>query len=87
MRCPLTWNYTCGTGLNLRRTARPYARAMDAVLLDGPLKGKSIQMEPVEGRPPATLDLPGEDGATLRYGLAEWTQEGTSAEYAFLYPV
>jgi len=60
---------------------------MEAVLTDGPLKGRNVQMEPVEGRPPATLDLPGDDGTTLRYGLAEWTQEGPSAEYAFLYPV
>jgi hypothetical protein len=60
---------------------------MQAVLIDGPLKGKAVEMEPVEGRPPATLDLPADDGGTVRYGLAEWNQDGHSAEYAFLYPV
>ena len=44
-------------------------------------------MDPVEGRPPATLDLPSDDGPTVRYGLAEWNQAGSSAEYTFLYPV
>ena len=60
---------------------------VEAVLIDGPLKGKSVQMEPVEGRPPSTLDLPDDSGATLRYGLAEWNQQGPTAEYSFLYPV
>jgi hypothetical protein len=41
----------------------------------------------LEGRPPKTIDLPDERDGTCRYCLAEWTQEGTTAEYTFLYRV
>ena len=57
---------------------------MEAVLKDGPLKGERLEMEAVEGRPPSTIDVPLEEGGTLRYCLAEWTQEGMSADYTFV---
>jgi hypothetical protein len=57
---------------------------VEAVFKDGPLKGKRVEMEAVEGRPPSTIDLPDEEGAMLRYCLAEWTQEGMSADYTFV---
>lgn len=60
---------------------------MEAVLVDGPLEGTRLQVEPVEGRPPSTVDVPDGEGQTLRYGLTEWTQTGMSADYSFLYPV
>jgi hypothetical protein len=60
---------------------------MQALLKDGPLEGKPVEVDPVEGRPPSTVDLPGENGATYRYCLAEWEQEGMTAVYTFLYPV
>ena len=60
---------------------------MEAVMVDGPLKGTKLEVEPVEGRPPSTVDVADEDGRTLRYGLADWTQTGMSADYSFLYPV
>ena len=60
---------------------------MEAVLTNGPLKGTKLDVEPVEGRPPSTLDVPDADGRLLRYGLAEWMQEGMSADYSYLYPV
>lgn len=60
---------------------------MEAVLKDGPLKGKKLEVEPVAGRPPSTLDVPNPDGGVARYGLAELSQEGMSADYSFLYPV
>jgi hypothetical protein len=60
---------------------------VQALLEDGPLKGKPVSLEPVEGRPPKTIDLQGEDGGTLRYCLSEWSQEGMSAAYTFLYSV
>jgi hypothetical protein len=41
----------------------------------------------VEGRPPKTIDVPGEGGSTYRYGLADWEQEGIEANYSFLYGV
>jgi hypothetical protein len=41
----------------------------------------------VEGRPPKTVDVPGADGVTYRYCLAQWVQAGVAAEYTFLYPV
>jgi hypothetical protein len=58
-----------------------------ARLEDGPMRGGSIEVEVVEGRPPKTLDLTADDGSTLRYVLATWMQSGDSARYAFLYPV
>lgn len=60
---------------------------MKALLTDGPLKGKPIDVEPVEGRPPATIDLQDDDEGTLRYCLSELNQEGMTAAYSFLYAV
>jgi hypothetical protein len=60
---------------------------MQAVFVDGPLEGTTLEVEPIGGRPPSTLDAPGGDGQILRYCLAEWTQTGMSAEYSYLYPV
>jgi hypothetical protein len=57
-----------------------------ARLSDGPLKGKSIATEVVEGRAPKVIDVPGENG-TCRYCLADWPQGGSSAQYEFLYLV
>ena len=57
-----------------------------AELRDGPLKGSSIEAEPVEGRPPKTIDVDADDGA-CRYCLAQWEQSGGSAVYTFLYRV
>jgi hypothetical protein len=64
-------------------TAVPFPR-VEAILKDGPLKGERLEMEPVEGRPPSTIDVPDDEGGSLRYCLAEWTQEGTSADYTFV---
>jgi hypothetical protein len=61
--------------------------AMRAVFVDGPLEGTTLEVEPVGGRPPSTVDAPGGDGEVLRYCLAEWAQAGMSAEYSYLYPV
>jgi hypothetical protein len=61
--------------------------AVEAVLTDGPLKGTKVEVDPVEGRPPSTVDVPDADGRTQRYCLAEWAQTGMSAEYSYLYPV
>jgi hypothetical protein len=59
-----------------------------AVLKKGPLDGRRIETETVEGRPPKTIDVPGDgDRRTYRYGLSEWEQEGTEADYSFLYGV
>jgi hypothetical protein len=60
---------------------------MKAIFDDGPLDGESVDVEPVEGRPPKTVDVPGQDGGTYRYCLAEWVQKGDIAEYTFLYAV
>jgi len=58
-----------------------------ALLDDGPLNGRRLETELVEGRPPKTIDVPGDDGTTCRYCLAEWVQAGPSAVYTFLYLV
>lgn len=58
-----------------------------AVLDDGPLRGTSIEAQVVQGRPPPTVDVRGDERGTYRYCLAEWTQAGPSAVYTFLYRV
>ena len=65
----------------------PSAPTITAILKGGPLGGQSREAGVVEGRPPKTIELSAEDGGTLRYGLAEWTQSGHSAVYEFLYRV
>jgi hypothetical protein len=61
--------------------------AVEAILTDGPLSGARLEIDAVGGRPPSTVDVPDEEGGTVRYCLVEWTQEGMSADYSFLYPV
>jgi hypothetical protein len=64
-------------------TSRTQVRAL---LTDGPLKGGLVEVEPVEGRPPATIDLQNDDD-TVRYCLSELDQSGMTAAYTFLYAV
>jgi hypothetical protein len=64
-------------------TSRTLVRAQ---LTDGPLKGLPVEVERVEGRPPATIELQN-DGDTVRYCLSELDQKGLTAEYTFLYAV
>jgi len=58
-----------------------------ALLTDGPLQGKPVDVDPVEGRPPTTIDIQDEHDGTLRYCLSELNQEGLTADYSFLYAV
>jgi hypothetical protein len=58
-----------------------------AVLERGPLAGRRIDVDVVEGRPPKTIDVRGDDGSKCRYCLADWAQTGPSAIYTFLYLV
>jgi hypothetical protein len=58
-----------------------------AILEDGPLEGRSIATDLVEGRPPKTIDARADDASTCRYCLADWVQSGQSAAYTFLYRV
>jgi hypothetical protein len=51
------------------------------------MRGKAVEVEAVEGRPPKTIEVPDEKGGTCRYGLAEWAQQGMTAAYTFLYAV
>ena len=60
---------------------------MRAFLEGGPLQGRAVEVEAVEGRPPKTIDLPDEKGGTCRYCLEQWAQEGMTATYTFLYAV
>ena len=73
--------------LATRPDESPYAAAVRALLEDGPLQGKTVEVEAVEGRPPRTIDVPDERGGACRYCLAQWTQEGMTAAYTFLYAV
>lgn len=63
------------------------APTITAALNDGPLRGRRIEVQVVDGRPPSTIDAPAADGSTCRYCLAEWVQGGPSADYTFLYHV
>ena len=59
-----------------------------AMFADGPLAGRSIETEVLEGRPPKTLDAHADDDeGTYRYCLEGWAQSGRSAVYTFLYRV
>jgi hypothetical protein len=58
-----------------------------AVLQRGPLAGRRIDVDVVEGRPPKTIDVRADDGSRCRYCLADWAQTGPSAIYTFLYLV
>jgi len=58
-----------------------------AVLKRGPMAGRRIGVDIVEGRPPKTIDLRADDGSECRYYLADWVQTGPSATYTFLYGV
>jgi hypothetical protein len=60
---------------------------VQALLTDGPLKGRLIEVEPVEGRPPATIDIADDDTGSVRYCLSELSQKGMTATYSFLYAV
>ena len=53
----------------------------------GPLAGRRIGVDVVEGRPPKTIDLRADDGSSCCYCLADWVQSGPSAIYTFLYRV
>jgi len=69
------------------RLGRRMLVLVHALLEDGPLKGKTVEIEAVEGRPPMTVDVPDEKGGVSRYCLGELTQEGHTATYTFLYAV
>jgi hypothetical protein len=58
-----------------------------ALLEEGPLDGKQVDVETVEGRPPKTIDIPEDSGGECRYCLANWQQSGPTARYTFLYRV
>jgi hypothetical protein len=60
---------------------------VQALLTDGPLKGRLVEVEPVEGRPPATIDIENDDGGSVRYCLSQLSQRGMTAAYSFLYAV
>jgi hypothetical protein len=63
------------------------APTISARLDDGPMAGRTVDAEVVEGRPPKTVDVTADDGGTCRYCLAQWEQSGQSAVYTFLYRV
>ena len=63
------------------------APTITASLADGPLRGRRIEAQVVEGRAPSTVDVPADDGSTCRYCLADWEQSGPTADYTFLYVV
>jgi hypothetical protein len=80
------WN-TSSSLSRLAESNQSYAGTVQALLQDGPLKGKTVEIEAVEGRPPMTVDVPDEQGGVSRYCLGELTQEGHTAIYTFLYAV
>ena len=65
----------------------PDGPTITANLIDGPLKGRSIDAAVVQGRPPSTVEVAAGDGTTCRYCLTQLDQGGSSARYSFLYRV
>ena len=63
------------------------APTIAATLSDGPLKGRTITTDVIEGRPPKIIDVQGDDGSMCRYCLAKLIQSGSSAVYTFVYRV
>ncbi len=63
------------------------APMITAVLENGPLAGRRIELDVVEGRPPKTIDVREDDGSECRYCLSDLAQGGGSAVYTFLYRV
>ena len=72
---------------DVRASDQEAGATITAALDDGPLRGKRIEAQVIEGRPPSTVDVPADDGSTCRYCLAQWNQSGPSAQYTFLYRV
>ena len=57
---------------------------VSASLVDGPLAGRRVDVDIVEGRPPITIDVPTQDGSACRYCLEALKQGGSSALYTFV---
>jgi hypothetical protein len=70
-----------------RASGQDLRPTITAALDDGPLRGRRIDVQVVEGRPPSTVDVSADDRSTCRYCLAGWVQSGPSAVYTFLYRV
>ena len=49
-----------------RGSGQGVGTTVTAALDDGPLRGKRIEAQVVEGRPPSTVDVRAGDGRTLR---------------------
>jgi hypothetical protein len=71
----------------MREPEPPIGSTISAVLTDGPLEGRSVEVGLFEARPPPTVEVRADDGSTCRYCLTEWTQSGPSALYSFLYRI
>lgn len=76
----MRWGNACAS-------ERETGPTITAVLERGPLAGRRVDVDVVEGRPPKTIDVRADDGSSCRYCLADWVQTGTSAIYTFLYLV
>jgi hypothetical protein len=77
------------THIQIRRSGMSARKdsIVTAVLEGGPLDGRRVDADVVEGRPAKTIDVPAEYGTTCRCCLAEWVQSGQSAADSFLYRV
>ena len=71
----------------MSESEQPSGPTISAILTDGPLEGRSVDVELIEARPPPTVEVRADDDTTCRYCLTEWTQAGPSADYSFLYRV
>ena len=67
--------------------AQPAGPTVTAILTDGPLHGRAVDVELVEARPPSTVEVRADDDTLCRYCLSEWSQSGPTADYSFLYRV
>ena len=61
-----------------------FGQVLSASFVDGPLAGRRVDVDFVEGRPPITIDVPTQDGTACRYCLEALEQGGASALYSFV---
>ena len=86
-RAPLSPVMPSTSGVFSRRSARRMLMRCRRFWRTGLCRARNVEVEAVEGRPPKTVEVPDDKGGVCRYCLAEWTQEGMTAAYTFLYAV
>jgi hypothetical protein len=83
----MSYTHSAGARHGARTSENDVGPTVTATLDDGPLRGRRMEAQVVQGRPPSTIDARADDGSACRYCLTRWVQSGPSAAYTFLYRV